>query len=116
MLALPSADGKSILTVTADPEEFFRTRDGRTGRVVDSLEFPSINVGAWRSDGRQILRTGVPPDQSALTPTLLEFPSGRVVAALPGHTAVVNAMAFSNDGMRVATADADGFVKVWEGG
>jgi WD40 repeat protein len=37
-----------------------------------------------------------------------------VRASLPGHRALVTAVAFSPDGRRLATGDASGFVRVWE--
>ena len=42
--------------------------------------------------------------------------SARLIAVLEGHKQTITAVAFSADGQRIASADLDGFVRVWEVG
>ncbi len=45
---------------------------------------------------------------------LLNLATGTPARTLTGHASAVNAVAFSSDGLRLATASDDQSVKVWD--
>ena len=108
------ASGKRLLTVTADPLGFFRTQDARTGKLIDQVDFRSIDSSAWRADGTRVLGTRPAPDPSSTSPEIVEFPSGHTHCRLVGHTAPVTAASFSPDGKHVVTADTTRMITMWD--
>ncbi len=48
------------------------------------------------------------------TIAIWDLETGRRVATLAGHSGIVNGLAFSSDGSRLATANGDGSIRVWD--
>lgn len=101
------SDERRILTVTRDG--VIRQRDALDGRVLIELETGEKEVknGAASADEtRLVLAT----QQEA---RLFDFPSGKMIAVLRGHTGRVLAVRFSPDGHAFATGSADHTIRLW---
>ncbi len=85
----------------AEPQPAGATLWGQEGLLVYSV--------AFSPDGTQIV-TG----SRDKTVKLWDVTSGLQLAALRGHTAVINSVAFSPDGTRIASRSVDGTVKLWD--
>jgi WD40 repeat protein len=48
------------------------------------------------------------------TPTPASVPAGTLLSTYPGHTNLVNSVAWSPDGTRLASGDDDSIVRVWQ--
>ena len=71
--------------------------------------FAARHVSAWRPDGALVAVSGGPARLA-----LLHGQTGALVAELPGHAAAVTDIDWRADGARLATASADGSVRVWQ--
>lgn len=83
--------------------------DAGTGRQVVALAARGPVV--FSRDGRT-LATVSTDGKSA---QFWEYPSGRLLATLSGHTGTINSLAYSPDEAIFATGSADGSVKLWNG-
>ena len=107
-----SADHRIMATGTRTGE--IRLFDLANRKAVAVLSKPS---------GQQVLALTINPMGDVLasggvdsTLRLWKLPSGKEIGKLSGHRGVITAIAWSPDGMRIASADRHGPIKVWNDG
>lgn len=114
-----SADGSRLVAWAAIPNDRTRQRkttwDASTGRRLDTavVALPDEADADWPTavmkGGQRVITVGF--DR---VPLVRDVADGRVLARLVGHPGV-QAVAVSEDGSRLATADAAGLIRVWDG-
>jgi WD40 repeat protein len=103
-------NGEIIVTAGDDSSiRLWSARDGSSLKIMNAIHAGPILALAVAPDGKTIL-TGS-SDKSA---RLIALSDGRVIRTLTGHRGPVRSVAFSPQGDRLATADAEGGLKVWE--
>jgi RNA polymerase sigma factor (sigma-70 family) len=129
-----SADGREVITVESNQVRIWDTATGaELRRPVDKI--PMANNAAISPDGRLVAvgqqRFGLGPPTAPESPDnvparlvdpirVWEVASGKEVAALYGHTALSNGLAFSPDGRMLASVSGawqshgDPGVRVWD--
>ncbi|MEM7393572.1 MAG: hypothetical protein AAF492_14600, partial [Verrucomicrobiota bacterium] len=114
-----SPDGRWIVATTREGSHGRRLRkaqigiwDARTGRLENMLfgylPFDLIAPPRWSPDSRIVVTGGSDQQVSLWNPE-----TGLRIRKLAGHSAFVQAYAFSPDGTRLASRDANGVVKLW---
>ncbi|NNC90905.1 MAG: protein kinase, partial [Acidimicrobiia bacterium] len=111
-----SPDGVLLATQYIPPDDAewpdgVRVWDITTQEVVSRLDhLPRIDRGSvqFSPDGRIMLVAG------QARPELAEPFTGRVLARLEASPAYAARAAFSPDGMRIATGEADGTIRIWD--
>jgi WD40 repeat protein/serine/threonine protein kinase len=113
-----SADARLLASASADGTVM--VWDAATGRQVRTL--PTHARGqeltwlAFSPDGRNLATargTYNLPDYPGDV-HLWDLATGRETLVLGGHKSRVTGLAFSRDGLRLASADYDGFIRVWD--
>ncbi len=110
-----SADGHTLATAT-DSEIILWELATNAQRT----KYPAAHKYGWppitfSPDGR-LLATAVnePPNPVTKLAKVWDLATGKALAPFRGHTASINALAFSPDSRRLATASADTTVLVWD--
>lgn len=115
---LPSPDARRVLVARlgrkssrgseAPRSEVWNTAPWSLARRLANRE--GVPVAAFSGDGSALaLRHGSPD-----TVEVLDVDTGDIAAELAGHRGDVGALAFSDDGTRVATQGAEGVVALWD--
>lgn len=117
---VPSPDGRWIASTCT----LFTLIWDRSGKVLHKLATNSKQLWkrgqrryAFSRDSRLVAITGYTVDPSKAnqsTVTVIDLASGKPIAELRGHTRPVNAIAFSADGLRLATGSDDNLIKLWD--
>ena len=103
-----SPDGGQIASVTVDGA--VQILNAKTGDLISSFsdrEFAQYGV-AYRSDGKQFVTCG---DKGA---RIWEAGTNAAIATLTGHMMLVEAVAFSPDGSRIATGSSDHTARIYD--
>jgi WD40 repeat protein/DNA-binding SARP family transcriptional activator len=116
-----SANGDQLITTRVPIVPYPGPDDGELvvwdwseGTVERTIATPAF-VAAASSTGHLVAATNrLGTTLSGETVDVWDSATGRRVARFAGNTGGVNALAFSADGSRVATGNADGTVRIWD--
>ena len=112
-------DGRTLISVGGD--KIIRLWEAETGHLLDSLRGEigpgpegMIYAAALSPDGGTLATGGYSKRDGADWITLFDLPTGRVARVLQGHTNVVHALAFTSDGLSLASGSSDNTARVWD--
>jgi WD40 repeat protein len=124
------ADARFLYTVVYSPDGKLLASAGASGwlRLWDTAslslvqEIPAADYDGFGSQGRQVAfspdsRRVVCPCRLGTAPgevRVWDVATGNVLLCLRGHTQDVNGVAYSSDGLRIATASSDRSVRIWD--
>ncbi|MCC2668052.1 MAG: WD-repeat protein [Armatimonadetes bacterium] len=100
-----SRDGR-LLTGSADGSVRLWSPSGSSRLLL--TQFVSVTAAAFSPDGSRIVTGG--GDGGV---RIWDARTGRLLALLPGHTGIVNAIDWSPDGSRLLSASEDASVRIW---
>ncbi len=103
--ALPSRDGRSV--VTLDLDETARIWRGRGGPPIKTLK--NVASVAFSPSGNELLVA-----DGEATARILQASNGKEIGLLRGHTDIVNDARFSPKGDLIVTSSDDGTVRIWQ--
>ena len=115
-MATLSPNGDVMLT--DNPEEQWKQKilwHVPAGRQLAVLDIPTLDCAAFSPDGRRLLIAPAPDTKSDnYDIAMWDLDTKKEVARLKGHTAGVQAMAFTPDGRHAVTGSEHGTVRIWE--
>ena len=102
-----SPDGARILSLSNSSARLWDARQGRLLKILEQGQ--GVGQAAFSSDGRHLVTAG--QDHSVRVWDAID---GKLIASLPGHTALVETAAFSPDGKLIVTGGMDKTARVWD--
>jgi WD40 repeat protein/DNA-binding SARP family transcriptional activator len=119
-----SPDGANILSAGVDGAARIWDADSGDERLTLSGHTGGVNDAAWSPQGDRIVTAGADGTAKVWDVSTLRHAQddaalyrgveiGTELVTLDGHMVAVNCAAWSPDGDRIATASADGLVRVW---
>jgi WD40 repeat protein len=109
-----SRDGSRLLG--ADEDGTLRIWDVASGRETAAIAMTGfyVNVARFSPDGKRVAAGGLLIPSLTGEVRILDAENAHEVWALKGHTLVVHDVAFSRDGLRLATSSGDHTVRLWD--
>jgi WD40 repeat protein/serine/threonine protein kinase len=104
----PAAGSGEVITLQEPPKDANRSGGGKPGGVSQTRS--SSVVPCWSSDSKLLAWSS--PHETAIR--LWDPNTAKPVPPLEGHGKLLRWLAWSPDGQRLASADEDGAVKVWD--
>ena len=114
-------DGRELITVSED--KTIRVWDVASGEPLRVLRPPigpgregMLYAAALSPDGRTLAVGGFPPGsgKDGVAIYLISLSAGRIERLLKGHAHLINALAFSPDGRRLASSSNDKTARIWD--
>jgi WD40 repeat protein len=110
-LVAVSTDGKSFAEITGGKLLFWSVGDNAKQKVElpagAAISTIALSSGGGGASERKVLAIGRGQEVLLLTP------AGRISKTLSGRQGSVNRLAFSDDGLKLASADEDGSIEIW---
>jgi WD40 repeat protein/serine/threonine protein kinase len=107
--AVPSPDGKRVVTLSFDKTARIHFADGLRSPIVHSEHTAAVRAAAWSPNGTRLVTAS---DDG--TARLLAADGSGAARVLSGHGDAVLSVAWSPDGRRIVTTSMDHTARVWD--